>query len=379
MPMPPLPMPARWRAAIAADPPGAAMVAGLAILAAHALARIGADFASGGNPWKQGDWLVNAEASPIRRGGFGSALLRISDALGIGPVTLVCAVQAAVGAVLFGAILALAWRLRGRRVMWLLFLSPAFAVIFWQQDPQGALRKEVFAFAALALLALRAGGAGRGWAAPLAFALMAVGLAAHEATVLFLPAFGVCLVAAYGRGAWRGGRAAAALCLCALGAWALGHAAANASAPDWRAVCAPLLDRGAAPRICQGAIAWLRHDAAVVVDFLQANVTWRLIAAQGLVMLAALAPLVWLAARTDRGGALAGALIASTAVFAPLYVVALDWGRFLDFQVTAWGLSFCALVLSGRVRITGDVPLRRLAPLLACSLLWSPSHVFGLD
>jgi hypothetical protein len=153
------------------------------------------------------------------------------------------------------------------------------------------------------------------------------------------------------------------------------HAGANASTADWAAVCAPLLDRGVDPRICEGVIAWLRHDADVMRAFIRAHATWQVVAAQVLTTVAAAAPLVWLAAplawlaaQTDRRGALWAGLAASLALMASLCLIAVDWGRFLDFAVASWGLTFCALTLSGRVRVVREITPLRLAPLLVAGL-----------
>ena len=52
------------------------------------------DFSLGGNNWKQGDWLINELSEPVRRGLFGSAVLRISDVIGLNPLLLLILFQA---------------------------------------------------------------------------------------------------------------------------------------------------------------------------------------------------------------------------------------------------------------------------------------------
>lgn len=373
------PFHARLRRAAWIDRPGAWLTLGLALLSLDVLRAAVVDILAGGHPWKQGDWLVNSELIETRRGAFGSALLRISDALGVSPVVVAGATQIAIASALFAATLALAWRMRGTRAIWALFLSPAFFVLFWWHDAQGSMRKEMFAFTALALLALRAGGMGRRFCVPGAFALMAVGILAHEANMLFLPAFFVCLFAGLGRETLRPAPMLGGLGLCALAVAAVVYAYVHASAADWAAICAPLLDRGVDPRICEGAIAFLRHDAETMRAFIRSHATWQAVAAQALTTVAAAAPLAWLAAQTDRRGALWAGLAGSLALMAPLCLIALDWGRFLDFAIASWGLTFYALTLSGRVRVVREITLRRLAPLLAAGLLWAPSHVIGLE
>src|SRR5690606_27309956 len=84
------------------------------------------DAARGGHAWKQGDWLINAEAVAVRRGLFGSGLLRLSDLTGIGPLAMTVALQLLLLTAAAGLTLAAALRLRVGFRLFLLLVSPGF-------------------------------------------------------------------------------------------------------------------------------------------------------------------------------------------------------------------------------------------------------------
>ena len=139
------------------------------------LANLLRDMLTGGNSWKQADWLVNSEEVFVRRGLFGSGLLRLSDLLAVKPLLLVGALQAILMLALIGATIVAARRSGLTDRVLLLLLSPGFFVLFWAADPQGSLRKEMIVYLALAALALAATGVWkRALAIPLSIVLMGV-------------------------------------------------------------------------------------------------------------------------------------------------------------------------------------------------------------
>jgi hypothetical protein len=146
------------------------------------------DYSMGGNSWKQGDWLINELAGPIRRGLFGSALLHVSDALGANPLVLLIVLQASIVTLIFAVLGIAAFDLKVPDKLLLILLSPGFVIFFWFNDPLGSMRKELLtylAFVPLVVAALR----GRGGYAAYAFSTVAYGVAmsAHEGNVFFLP------------------------------------------------------------------------------------------------------------------------------------------------------------------------------------------------
>ncbi len=63
------------------------------VTSAYILLRLFYDIHSGGNSWKQGDWLINNYSLEIRRGPIGSFFILISDILGSSPLTVVFVTQ----------------------------------------------------------------------------------------------------------------------------------------------------------------------------------------------------------------------------------------------------------------------------------------------
>jgi hypothetical protein len=146
------------------------------------------DFSLGGNNWKQGDWLINELSGPIRRGLFGSALLRISDVIGLNPLLLLILFQAAIVTLIFAVVGVSAFKLGAPDKVVLLLLSPAFVMFFWFNDPQGSVRKEILAYLAfLPLIVAAIRGRGSLLALALSITAYAIAMAAHEANVFFLP------------------------------------------------------------------------------------------------------------------------------------------------------------------------------------------------
>lgn len=335
------------------------------------------DIRWGGNSWKQGDWLINNAGGEVRRGGFGSAVLSIADLIGTSPLVLVAALQIAMLAVLYLAFRHLAARLPDPRVAALILVSPAIFTVFWAADPQGSMRKEIIAFAGIALAAI---GATQNRTMPLwaGTVLLCISFFAHEAMVLLAPAYlGVLLVSGMVRSAPRQVLVAAASVV-GIASFALHHALTHARIADTAQVCAPLLARGLPQSICVGAIEWLEFDAArghreMLVWMHPANVAGFVIA-----YALALAPFVYLSALSRRPARTAAILLALGVPFLPLYAVSVDWGRWMSLHV------FSAAILASCALLQGAAGFRRppasgpVALLLALSLVAAPLHTVGL-
>ena len=334
----------------------------------------------GGSEWRQGDWLINNAAMPVRRGAIGSALIRLSDATGIGLLTLAYVLPAALSGLFLGGIGVLAHRagLTGRLL--LLLLSPGF-VLLWANDPEGSLRKEVLAY--LAFLPLIASAAqtvpSRGLLL-LGLALYAIAVTAHEANAFFAPALITAIWLVHGQGSGRLAVALSAMAVTAgLAVLALGFALTHATLPDSAPVCAALTRRGLVPEMCIGAIAWLEQD----LGFARARVAEiAALPGAGTVALsyaAALFP-VWVFLHgCPRRGAWFAALALSGLCFLPLWLTAIDWGRWINFHLAT--LVFLILILLARFRpLWAEAPLPR--PLghatLAVCLLVGINHVGGV-
>lgn len=336
------------------------------------------DYATGGDSWKQGDWLINEINGPIRRGLFGSALIYVSDALGASPLTLLILLQAAIVTLIFAVLGLAALDLKAPDKLLLILLSPGFVIFFWFNDPLGSLRKELLtylAFVPLVVAALR----GRGGYMAYGLSTIAYGVAmsAHEGNVFFLPF--LCTAMWLVMPAEAGIRLRLGLlsipCLVAFVGGL--YASLYTHVADYSVLCAPLIERGLDPSICDGAIAYVetlpensRMDWTGLFSTHFRNFL--------LIYAACLISFRVLVQGSPRAELWSFAVIASGLVIAPLFVLAGDYGRWLGFHVSS--LVFIALICLLKWRPTWlyEPPMRLdFAAVLAMSLLIGVKHVPG--
>jgi hypothetical protein len=354
------------------------LVAILAGVLAYLFYRLFVDYSMGGNSWKQGDWLINEVAGPIRRGLFGSALLHLSDVLGTNPLLLLVAIQGLIATAIFAVLAIAALELKVPDKLLLILLSPGFVVFFWFNDPQGSMRKELLtylAFLPLVVAALR--GRGGYVAYSLSTVTYALAVMAHEGNVFFLPFLCVAMWLVLPERANVRGRLAllAVPCLLALAGGL--YAAIYTHVPDSGLMCAQLVDRGLSPSICTGAIEYVetlpensRMDPTGLFSTHFRNFL--------LIYAACLVCFRVLLQGSPRVELLSFSVIASGLVVAPLFVLAGDYGRWLSFHVSS--LVFIALIalLKWRPSWLYQPPLRLdFAAVLAMSLVIGTKHVPG--
>ena len=336
------------------------------------------DLAAGGNSWKQGDWLINNEAGFIRRGVFGSALLDLSALLGMNPVRLVVYLQVALVLAVAGLTWAALRRLQPRATLWLLLIGPGFFLRFWALDLQGGLRKELIAFLALALLlfaATRAGGARA--LALLATVIYLVSIVAHEANIFLAPFFLACLYLMS-----RDGQMPARYVWATAGLTGLVAVATVLSAflfrtiSDHGPVCAPLLEVGVGAAMCDGAIAALERPLSGYIETTMGMI--RPPRGLSFATLALLNTVFVIAVSGYLVGLRRFAMpfILSALPFFPLFVVAVDWGRWVSLHTTA--CIFVLLVALARDQVAharqSEMPAFALLGLTLFTVFWGFSH-----
>ena len=354
-----------------------AMIAAFTMAAGVALIDLLVRTLEGGDPFAHGDWLISMHGGLVRRGVLGSLFLGLSDLTGLSPVHLVSALQVVLVVTVHAVTLRLLLALRSHRVRWLLVSSGAAFPLFWLANRPIALRKELFAFTALALLCEAARTRSRRLAL-LAVGVFAVGLAGHEGLILFVPL--VVLLALRVPDAGRGIRVGAGAILLAGVLAGLVPALAAPVTPNASATCAPLVARGVAPQLCDGAITWLALDASVIRERLAAeHLGVGRLGVQVSAVLLALLPFLLFARTTDRPGRWTLATLLWGLPFLLLYPVAIDWGRWIDWHATSVFFLLVAGVGSGRIRIARPPHLAVVATCLAAGLVLSPHYVAGLS
>jgi len=343
------------------------------------LKRLIADYQMGGNSWKQGDWLINIDNVLVRRGPFGSAILRASDFFNANPLLVVVIVQG----LLLVTLVFFTWRLIQKfehaNTYWLLFLSPAFFAIFWAVDGQGGLRKELIIYVSFMLFMYALCSAK--WKNPLFILsglLFSVGLIAHEANLLFVPIYGYCgLLALRANRLDRNLAYFGLLVLILTSVFVVYFTATYSRIEDTTEVCLPLLERGVSADMCDGAITYLSKNLNEATTFTARIVSSNDIIKVPFMFLLSFISLLFFAAQTDRPMKTIIQLFLSAAVFTPLYFVGTDYGRWVNFGVSSFVFLAICLVLTDNLMIKKEPYASVLIICLSLSLIASPSHETG--
>lgn len=306
------------------------------------------DWSLGGNSWRQGDWLIHGLAEPIRRGPFGTVLLISADRLGLNVLGLLIVVQALIATLIFGVLGVAIIHLGSPDKLLLVLFSPAFFVFFWFNDPQGAMRKEILAYLAFLPLIIAAARSHGSWLAlVLATLLFGVAVFAHEGNVFFLPflwaAMWLVMPAHHGLVVRLAMLSAPALLAFGAGIYATLYPQVRETAQ----ICMHLLQRGLDASVCEGAIAYLNtapeqarmHPGRLLTtDFRNFLLFYA----------ACLLSVRMLFQESERPQAFFFASLASGAAFIPLYLLAGDYGRWLNFHLSALVLVMLVFLLRSR-------------------------------
>jgi hypothetical protein len=108
-------------------------------------------FMRGGNPYLQGDWLINYQMGFVRRGMLGEILLRIADTTGFNLLFMVYFAQTSVFFLFMILVLRETYNRYRSRFLLLVLMNPLF-LLFYFSDPQGSFRKEGVTFLLILLI-----------------------------------------------------------------------------------------------------------------------------------------------------------------------------------------------------------------------------------
>lgn len=345
------------------------------------LARLWFDFLTRGNGWRQGDWLINSGAGPVRRGIIGDALIWLSDASSIPLLTLTIAVQIGMFVLLVGLFI-LVWRAHEHRLL-ILFLvaSPAFFMIQWAGEVQGIMRKEIFGYLAMASLLLT--GLSRPHRTVLvlpAMVFFAIGCFGNIINAMTVVPFCIALYLLHDQGRFSK-RALIGLVGVALvsSIGAIGFALRFQDVPMLAGMCDPLVARGFEATFCDDAIRWIVDDdvdhlAQVAVRMTVTNIAQFLIVAIIALVPIALAFRVFTETRT-----LSWYLLVTFVPMLPFYALATDWGRWLSIPYSFWVLLVLLAHASGKLTMVKAPSAVAVYAMLCVSLLLSHDVSIGWD
>lgn len=327
----------------------------------------GDDIYAGGNSWQLGDWLINYKGGPVRRGLSGQLLMFISD-LGVDLKWLTFAVQSFIYMATFQLVSQI-YCMRQRSGAWcLLLFSPAF-LLFPYFSWLGGFRKETILFLSFALIAYFYAQKRLGFKPiVIGYCIYTIAAFSHELAVFALPFYfylfyrsaqsGILEVGA----AWRWSLLFLLTAALAL-AFALRFPGERAVVGE---ICNSLLARGFDYGICTGAIEWLRFDLQYAVTSVFAY--WpRYISYYPVLLALALVPVLFT-------NALRGPMLVLFAVgflaLLPLFLVALDWGRWIGIY------TFFVFVVILSESVSGEVEIRPVPIWVVLAYLgtWSVPH-----
>lgn len=313
--------------------------------------RYAVEISNGGNDWKTADWLINYSAGPLRRGLTGTILLAVSD-LGLPLLWLTYVFQVSIYAVVFIVVLKL-YRQTERGLFWLLILySPAF-LLFSFYDLQGGFRKEIIIFSIFAYFCLLYTHKTINQT-KLVFVCLVYVLAglSHELTVFTLPFFIYLLFMSAKQGLikervaiiYSGIFAVASVAILLFATLHKGDAAIS------EAICQSLINRKLNPEICLGAISWLSEDSRKATSKVLEQISYMSLFTPVLFGVAIL-PLFFTTWWKKQTYVL---LVISTALFLPLFIAAIDWGRWV------YVLTFMLFCLALAERVTVKFPFKNI-------------------
>lgn len=309
------------------------LIALMALLLVHYAVQV----ASGGHAWKTGDWLINYSDGLIRRGLSGALSIFVAQILSVNVKWITFLIQAVVFVAFVCLTLKEFYQFKNHPKSILLLLSPAFAFMFWINDPAVAFRKEICIYLALifVLKAFQKNEVRSVWYwASLALFVFA-GLS-HEITVFFVPFFCFAIFNHYGTSRSNVKlivKHAAPFLIVSLGILlvSLLH---RGSQQSMDAICTSLQPYALKEDICEGAISWLKYDTRYGFErVLELGWTVWL----NYLLLAALSILPLLFLKADKYFLLL--IIAGGISMFPLFLIAVDYGRFISMIYTAAVLS----------------------------------------
>ena len=323
-------------------------------------------------PYRIGDWLINFQGGFVRRGFIGQ-LIYLFSSNKLNAVWITYAVQAIIYLVLSYFVLRLIFAQQRNRLFLLFLFSPAFIFIFPLYDLEGWFRKELLVFLAYALMVygLREGVVRIKylWAS---FITYAVAVFSHEIASLTLVFFLFPLYVIYklqsssAKEVIAFGTAYVLVAICGLALSVLFPGDLKTA----EGICMSLITRGMKPEICDGAIQYLTYGASHGIQEVATKIQAKqYLTIYPLVLALALLP-VFL---TDWWRTRLPILILGFISLIPLFVVGMDWGRWIVIYAS---LIFLSMLFDGTL---GQIKTRKisLAAIILYATLWSIPHIQG--
>lgn len=288
----------------------------------------------GGNPWNQGDWLINNELVEVRRGLLGSLILHTSDLINFNPLYLLAIIQIIMVFLIYTIFLYIGEKLKNNDVVFFLLFSPLF-ILFWFNDPNGGMRKEIIAYLAFAPFLIAALRQNKNIMKHILLSLLiySISVFSHEGNIFFFPFF---ITAIYIiRQKLDNFFILSAISYLLISIFGFLYAINHSSIDNYMLVCQPLLDRGLNKIICGGAISWLNMNSNDAISktkdllFSKASLNFLISYIFSLLFF------TYTLKKYFPVRLILTLCILSSLCFLPLYIIAIDWGRWINFYIVS--------------------------------------------
>lgn len=327
--------------------------------------------------WLLGDWLIDYSAGFSRRGLIGEGIRQVAGFLGIDRIMLTATlIWVVFTAVLFVVTALFLHQYRGYTTV-LLLVSPAFLFVFL--NFLGTMRKELLLFLLVGVVLLVTKLTRQGAWGWLLAGLFPVLVFAHEGLALYGLFVLIVVFLLYSEGLltkkhaiWQGSVTTA---LTALTGWGLSRRGDSAGIDQQ--ICDNLIDEGYSKRLCGGAIAFLdRTPEEAIARVAGLVVSDNYLTTYALVVALAAIPFIFVRLSKTL------LVLFATAAFltVPLFMVAIDWGRWIVISV--WLITLVAVRFDRSPHIqvrpihpktlTSDLLL--IAAVMSYAMLWSVPH-----
>lgn len=333
---------------------------------------------NGGNGWTQGDWLINNEIQIIRRGWFGSFILFLSENLSLNPLYLLGLIQSIIIFFIFYSVWKASIKLdiNNNDALFFLLISPLF-FIFWGATVGGSLRKEIITYLAFTpyLFYFMSNRENYKFYLFTSILIYFIAVFSHEANVFFLPFFIATLILIFKKDRTKLIFFSIIYCVISLSAFI--YSIIYNKVNDYMDICNPILKFGIDSSICKGAISWLDTD----LDY-NLSLTSKLLLSSSLFyfilsyFLSIFIFIVLIKKYFNIKTILIISFLSSIA-FLPLYIVAVDWGRWINFYVVSLTFLIIFWMLKNDILIKYKFSELKYNCLLIFFLSWGVTVVGG--
>jgi hypothetical protein len=331
---------------------------------------------AGGNAWLTGDWLINYSAGFVRRGAFGQLAMYVSTLTNIELIWVVGILQIMAMTLCYYLVLVIFFKTKRSNLEMMLLLSPAF-LLFPFYGTGGGFRKEILVFIPFLLYLLFLYHKQINLSKTIIIlSLYAFAILSHELSVLVLPFFlAVTYLFSHSGAISRKNMQMTSLSFMLLALAGTLIPVFFSGAGRSEAICNQLVISGLNPTICDGAVKWLEYDLLhgfkyVLSQILNNNYISTYIASLTL----SLIPFMFIRSAELPVKKFFTFMLVAFVFLAPLYPIAVDWGRWIYIYIFLSSSLVFVLSSIGYLNVNKNIPIILI---VVNTLFWSIPHCGG--